>query len=236
MCTSADKQMESINNIKKLILQRTSITGECNTAITGLKFLRDYGHCEKNSQFYKPSIVIIIQGSAWTIIEEKKYYCEEKDYFFTASPMENCAPINSTGERPFLALSLTLEEYIISQLIPRIAELSRAKNDGILQNIPISHIDGDLLNCFLRLVRLLDKPEQIHVRAPIIIREIHYLLLTSPLGEKLKLLSRHAIQAEKKFKHILHVKAPVLSVNRISSNTKRYAARYRLYVHYGTKM
>lgn len=236
MCTSATKQMESINTIKKLILQKTSITGECPTAITGLKFLRNDGQPEKDSQFYKPSIVVIIQGAAWTIIKEKKYYCEEKDYFFTASPRENYNPINSSGERPFLALLFTLEEHIISQLVPHIAELSRAKNDGILQNIPMSHIDVDLLNCFLRLVRLLDKPEQIHVRAPIIIREIHYLLLTSPLGEKLKTLSRHAIQAEKKFKHILHVKAPVLSVNRLSSNRERYAVRYRLYVHYGTKI
>lgn len=236
MCTSADKQMEPINTIKKLILQKTSITGECPTAITGLKFLRNDGQPEKDSQFYKPSIVVIIQGAAWTIIKEKKYYCEEKDYFFTASPRENYNPINSSGERPFLALLFTLEEHIISQLVPHIAELSRAKNDGILQNVPISHIDGDLLNCFLRLVRLLDKPEQIHVRAPIIIREIHYLLLTSPLGEKLKTLSRHAIQTEKKFKHILHVKAPVLSVNHISSNRKGYASRYRLYVHYGTKI
>lgn len=231
MCPSADKQLESINTIKKLILQRTSITGECNTAITGLKFLCGYGQCEKDSQFYKPSIVVIIQGAAWTIIEEKKYYCEEKDYFFTVSPMKNYDPINSSGDRPFLALLLNLEEHIISQLVPHIAELSRTKNDGILQNVSISHIDGDLLNCFLRLVRLLDKPEQIPVRAPIIIREIHYLLLTSPLGEKLKTLSRHALQAEKKFKHMLHVKAPVLSVNRISSNRKCYAVSYRLYVH-----
>lgn len=236
MCTSANKQLESINTIKKLILQRTLITGECNTAITGLKFLRDYIPFEKDSQCYKPSIVVIIQGSAWTIIEDKKYYCEEKDYFFTASSMKNYNLINSRGKRPVLALLFTLEEHIISQLVPHIAELARAKNDGILQNVPISHIDSDLLNCFLRLVRLLDKPEQIHVRAPIIIREIHYLLLTSPLGEKLKNLSRHAIQAEKKFKHILHVKAPVLSVNRLSSNRERYAFRYRLYVHYGTKI
>lgn len=196
MCTSADKQLESINTIKKMILQRTLITGECNTAITGLKFLRNDGQLEKDSQFYKPSIVVIIQGAVWTTIEDKKYYCEEKDYFFTASPRENYNLINSRGERPFLALLFTLEEHIISQLVPHIAELSRAKNDGILQNIPMSHIDVDLLNCFLRLVRLLDKPEQIHIRAPIIIREIHYLLLTSPLGEKLKTLSRHAIQAE----------------------------------------
>lgn len=170
-------------------------------------------------------------------METAKQQMDEKSRgYLETAPRENYNPINSSGERPFLALLFTLEEHIISQLVPHIAELSRAKNDGILQNIPMSHIDVDLLNCFLRLVRLLDKPEQIHVRAPIIIREIHYLLLTSPLGEKLKTLSRHAIQAEKKFKHILHVKAPVLSVNRLSSNRERYAVRYRLYVHYGTKI
>lgn len=197
MCTPTSNQLESINNIKKLILQRMAITGKCNTAITGLYFLRNYGNNKKRGQFCKPSIMVIIQGSAWTVMEEKKYYCEEKHYFFTTSPMEDYSPIKASRERPFLALLLYLQEHIISQLVPHIAELSRAKNNGILQNVPIGHIDGDLLNCFLRLVRLLDKPEQIHVRAPIIMREIHYLLLTSPLGEKLKSLSRHAIHAEK---------------------------------------
>ena len=39
-----------------------------------------------------------------------------------------------------------------------------------------------------RLVELLDKPEQIRIRAPMVIREIHYLLLAGPQGESLRQL------------------------------------------------
>lgn len=236
MCTLAREQLESINkSIKKLILQKIGLPGKYSTAITGLNFLRDYGNSKKDTLFCKPSIVVILQGSAWTVIEERKYYCEEKHYFFTTSPMDNYAPINVSGERPFLALFLTLEKDIISQLVPHIVELSRRESKEISRNVSISYMDVDLLNCFLRLVGLLDKPEQIHVRAPIIIREIHYLLLLSPLGTKLKSLSPHAIYVEKKFKYLPYVKAPVLSANRISSNGERQAVRLRLRVYYGLK-
>lgn len=236
MCTLASEQLEFINkNIKKMILQKIGIPGKYSTAITGLNFLCDYGKSKKDTLFCKPSIVVILQGSAWTVIEERKYYCEEKHYFFTTSPLDNYAPINVSGERPFLALFLTLEKDIISQLVPHIVALSRAESNEISRNVTINHMDVDLLNCFLRLVGLLDKPEQIHVRAPIIIREIHYVLLLGPLGTKLKSLSRHAIYVEKKFKYLPHGNVPVLSVNRISSNGERQAVRLRRRVHYGLK-
>lgn len=237
MCTLASEQLESINtNIKKIILRNISIPGKWTTAITGLNFLRDYGNKKQESQLFKPSIVVIIQGSVWAVIDERKYYCQENHYFITTSPMESYDWINASGKRPFLALLLTLEEHLISQLFPQIAEFSKAESDKTLQNVAINPMNVDLLNCFLRLVGLLDKPEQVHMRAPIIVREIHYLLLISPSGAKLKRLFHHAIQPEKKFKYMPHMKDSVLPLNRISPNGEHQAVRLRPPVSYGIKM
>ena len=46
----------------------------------------------------------------------------------------------------------------------------------------------------LRLVELLDRPNQIAVRAPIIMRELHYLLLVGPQGSTLQSLYTHGTQ------------------------------------------
>jgi transcriptional regulator GlxA family with amidase domain len=45
-----------------------------------------------------------------------------------------------------------------------------------------------MLEACLRLLRLLDAPERIPVIAPMIMREIHYYLLTGPEGEDFRLL------------------------------------------------
>lgn len=72
--------------------------------------------------------------------------------------------------------------------------------------------DADLLGCFLRLVGLLDKPEQIRIRAPMAIREIHYLLLAGPQGRNLRLLNTLGTQSHQIPRAITwlkeHYKAP----------------------------
>ena len=53
----------------------------------------------------------------------------------------------------------------------------------------------ELLDAFLRLARLLDTPERIPILAPLVIREIHYLLLIGPQGAGLRQLNTHGTQA-----------------------------------------
>lgn len=50
----------------------------------------------------------------------------------------------------------------------------------------IAETDEALLDAFYRLISLLDRPERQKIMAPMIIKEIHYLLLTSPLGDILR--------------------------------------------------
>ena len=52
----------------------------------------------------------------------------------------------------------------------------------------VADAEPDLLEGALRLVKLLGKPEQIPMRAPMIMRELHYLLLTGPQGGILRRL------------------------------------------------
>lgn len=51
----------------------------------------------------------------------------------------------------------------------------REDHDG--QGIHVSALEAPLLDAFLRLVRLLDTPDDVPVLAPLILRELHYRLL-----------------------------------------------------------
>jgi transcriptional regulator GlxA family with amidase domain len=59
----------------------------------------------------------------------------------------------------------------------------------------VVEVDPDVLDAFLRLVELLDRPEQIPVLAPMIIREIHYRLLIGPQGERLRMINTLGTQS-----------------------------------------
>lgn len=56
-------------------------------------------------------------------------------------------------------------------------------------SVSIADASSDILEMFLRLVELIEKPEQIPIRAPMMLRELHYLLLISPHGENLRHLN-----------------------------------------------
>lgn len=50
----------------------------------------------------------------------------------------------------------------------------------------VTEADDALLDAFYRLISLLGQPERQKIMAPMIIKEIHYHLLTSPLGDILR--------------------------------------------------
>jgi AraC-like DNA-binding protein len=87
-----------------------------------------------------------------------------------------------------LAFSIPLDRYVISQLA---TEVKPAPGSKIYKGITVAEATAELLDASLRLLNLLDIPERIPVLAPMIIREIHYYLLTGPQGEDFRRLGTH---------------------------------------------
>ena len=63
------------------------------------------------------------------------------------------------------------------------------------KGLSVADVDPDILHAFLRLVELLEKPEQIPILGPLIVREIHYRLLIGPQGEFLRRLNTLGTQS-----------------------------------------
>ncbi|MDR2740098.1 MAG: AraC family transcriptional regulator, partial [Treponema sp.] len=91
----------------------------------------------------------------------------------------------ASAETPHLALSIPLDRYILSQLA---AEVKPRPSGKEYKGLTVAEAGSDMLEACLRLVHLLDAPERIPVIAPMIMREIHYYLLTGPEGEDFRLL------------------------------------------------
>jgi transcriptional regulator GlxA family with amidase domain len=96
--------------------------------------------------------------------------------------------ITASPEKPFLAVTLGLDKYLITQLAAEIPPSSRPGNNSY-KGMAVAEVDPDVMDAFLRLVELLEKPEQIPVLAPMFIREIHYRLLIGPQGERLRMVN-----------------------------------------------
>ena len=183
------------NLLKEKLLRWMPATGDYPTAIEGLTiFRRDEANQSENC-FYKPLVGVIVQGFKRSIIGSEEYRYGENHCLITGVDVPSVNYVTAASpEQPFLAVSLNLDKYLITQLAAEIPPSSRLGN-GSYKGIAVAAVDPDVLDAFLRLAELLEKPEQIPVLAPMIIREIHYRLLIGPQGERLRMVNTLGTQS-----------------------------------------
>lgn len=175
--------------LKEKLMSWLPEKGSCITAIKGLAIFRhdEADICE--NCFYKPSVGVIVQGFKRSVIGNEEYRYGENHSLVTGVDIPAISHImTASPEHPFLSVSLELDKYLITQLLTEIKYDLSPMNHS-LKGISVEKVNPDILNAFLRLTELLDNPEQIPVLAPMIIREIHYRLLTGPQGEYLRMIS-----------------------------------------------
>jgi AraC-like DNA-binding protein len=113
--------------------------------------------------------------------------------------------IEATPEAPYLALRLDLDPRQIGALIME-AGLSAPGNDQLGRGLVVSRIDTHLLDAVVRLLRLLESPQDIRMLAPLALREILYRLLTGEQGARLRQIALANSQAQRIAKAVNWIK------------------------------
>lgn len=175
--------------LKERLLRRLSGPQTLPTAIDGLMLSRRESSNMCGCACSKPTAGIIVQGCKNEIIGGREYRYGENQCLVVGTDMPmSFRVVDPSPEKPFLSLYLYLDRQLIGQLAAEIGYDGLA-DQGPCRSTSIADADADLLGAFLRLLELLDKPEHIAVRAPIIIRELHCLLLLGPQGADLRRLN-----------------------------------------------
>jgi len=188
--------LERTNNLlKEKLLRWMPEPGRYPTAIDGLTISRRHDAKELTNCIYKPLVAVVVQGSKRSMIGSEEYRYGKNHCLVIGVDMPSANHvIVASPEQPFLAMALDLDKYLITQLAAEIPPSSRLGNDSY-KGMAVAEVDPDVLDAFLRLAELLEKPEQIPVLAPMIIREIHYRLLVGPQGERLRMVNTLGTQS-----------------------------------------
>jgi AraC-like DNA-binding protein len=181
--------------LKEKLLFRMPVQGKFPTAIETLAIGRRDEPNQLENCFSKPLVGVIVQGFKRSVIGSEEYCYGENQCLVAGVDIPSSFYVTDCSqEKPFLAISLELDKYVISQLAAEIAPPS-GLGSGVSKGISVVDVDAHVLEAFLRLVELLDKPEQIPFLAPMIIREIHYRLLIGPQGDHLRRLNTLGTQS-----------------------------------------
>ncbi|GHV91350.1 hypothetical protein AGMMS50268_18530 [Spirochaetia bacterium] len=119
----------------------------------------------------------------------------------------------ASAKNPFLSFSLKLDRYLIAQLLSEVGNTTGAAEDNTRTAVALAKVEQSVLEAFVRLINLLETPEQIPILAPMIIREIHYRLLTGPQGGALRTVGALGTQFNREYKRLFG-EPPRRDVNR----------------------
>lgn len=136
--------------------------------------------------FYVLSVGLILQGRKHLNIGKDSYEYGAGSMIVTSVDMPTSYELlDVTPSNPFISLSLKLNPAILAEIISSESTASEHKSNEVFS---IDWATQELLEDFDRLLRLLERPQQIETRAPLLIKDIHYLALAGTAGESLRSL------------------------------------------------
>lgn len=162
--------------------------GTVETAVPGMSFYRAAQSNPSHTCFMRPRVLVVPQGKKYMRVGEREYVYGSRVCFVAGidMPIASCVA-EASPETPYLALSLDLDVVLISDLA---AKMEAIGGSGVrtVCGAQLTEMPPDLLDAFVRLVGLVQAPDDLAVMAPMLVREIHFRLLKSPLGQLLRSL------------------------------------------------
>ncbi len=157
------------------------------TALPRVALYKDEAAPQPVSGVYLPVMALILRGAKEIAIGDRRLRYDPASYFIATVelPASGCVRLNQPDES-YLAVSLDLDSDRLAPLLPEATQLPQAGEAAFAVN-PVT---PELLDAWLRLLRLLDTPQDIAVLAPLCEQEILYRLLQGPQGAMLRQITR----------------------------------------------
>ena len=153
---------------------------------------------------YNPVICLILQGRKEIGVGQQVIDLGEGDVLLVSHDLPVASKITqASAERPYRALIFSLDLSILRGLYEQVGEAASRRDHAT--SLSVSKADPAWTEPMVRYLALMDKPMDAQVLGPMILREIHYRLLLSPIGGMLrKLLSvdSHASRVAKSIQWI----------------------------------
>lgn len=174
--------MERQRELAGLIASHAPRDGIYETALPRVRLFRSSQVTEPLQTLYEPSCCIVAQGRKRATIGDVEHLYDASTYLVVGVDLPVIgAVVEASGELPYLCLQLELDRPALAEML-----LRDGVNVGTGPAFGVSEATPELLDAAVRLLRLLDSPEEAGVLAPLFEREILYRLVRGPRGELMR--------------------------------------------------
>lgn len=177
----------SLKELRSLIARHAR--EDMSTAIAGV-MLASQAHSEFSASMSGSVMALIAQGRKRLALGDRIYDYEAGQYLIASVDLPVSGQfIDATTKQPALGFGIILEPAVIAELLLQAAPGAVPPASGAPpSSMAVSDASADLLDAVVRLVRLLDSPNDIPVLAPFIKREIIWRLIIGEQGAAVRQL------------------------------------------------
>jgi AraC-like DNA-binding protein len=138
---------------------------------------------------YEPMVNLILTGSKTMTVGERSLHYDPATYFLMSVDLPAVGAVHPAADgSAYLAVSLTLSPAIIAALLSELPDPAAAGESRGAEDVgfSVAAVTAELMDAWVRMLRLLEQPADIPALAPAYEREILYRLLQGPHGQMLR--------------------------------------------------
>jgi len=183
-----------MDDLKQAIIRFANLHANADglavTPIPGLRMMCAHAPSGPMRSIYKPLVCLVLQGAKqMTIGLETGEFSAGQSVLVTLDMPVTGRITQASRDKPYLALAIELEAATINEIVMELG-LSRTRVQGPVLPLFVDDTDAAMLDCAMRLMRLLDRPEAVPALRPAIMKELHYCwLLAGRHGASLRSLT-----------------------------------------------
>jgi AraC-like DNA-binding protein len=178
--------MVDTSELASLIEQFATTDGMNQTAIPRVLLYRSSRPTEPIHSVYEAAVCFIAQGRKQAMIGDRVLVYDRAQYLVVSVDVPIIGQIlDASPEKPYLCLCLNLDPAALGALMLE-TQVYDADSEQPGPALSLSTVTPELIDAAVRLLRLLAKPQDIPILAPLAEREILYRLLNGEQASRLK--------------------------------------------------
>ncbi len=232
-------QTEITSNLLAGALKYCDREGIHETPLPGLKVVRREKTTEASPGMYESIVCLVLQGEKKVWSGKKVYRYDPENYL--VSCIDNPATVQvvkASAKQPFVGLTLELQPSVVYDILQETSP-AEVQNDQPGGGFFVEKVTVELAGAFARLMKTLENKNDLKVLAPSIVREIHYHLMSSRYGMKVRQLGVVGSKTQKIGKVVEHLRkdyAEPLSVASLARMANMSPSSFHLHFRQVTSM
>ncbi|CAM4000601.1 AraC family transcriptional regulator [Lederbergia lenta] len=174
------------NDLAKLIERFSVQDSVLETAIPSLFLIHKPNITVPTYGVQKPSLCIVVQGAKEVLLAQERFLYGPGDYLVASVDLPVTGQvIEASTNDPYLCFKL---EFTPNQILEVLSDskIDIVPKENVKRAMFVSSIELPILEAVIRLIRLLENPEDIPVLAPLFTKEIIYRVLQGQHGATLE--------------------------------------------------